>query len=157
MGSEDVPQPKTSEELVKELTLSEEILEQIVAQVGGTAVDATDIPVPPPPEEEVRSKVEKKTLEEEPKELEVAFPDFVQDSVVPLLKYLDKKREKYIVRKESGSYKVTVELCERLEASKGAYAAEVQRVEEMVVAAAKRDQLHAKELAKVEERRVEEE
>ncbi|OAE31233.1 hypothetical protein AXG93_1293s1100 [Marchantia polymorpha subsp. ruderalis] len=38
VGSEDVPQPNTSEELVKELMLSKEILEHIVAQVGGTVV-----------------------------------------------------------------------------------------------------------------------
>ncbi|OAE30676.1 hypothetical protein AXG93_1422s1000 [Marchantia polymorpha subsp. ruderalis] len=55
-GSEGIPHPKTSEELVKELTLSDEVLEQIVAQ----------------------------------------------DSVVPLLKYLDGKREKYAISKEVG-------------------------------------------------------
>lgn len=38
-GSEGIPHPKTSEELVKELTLSDEVLEQIVAQFGGTVVD----------------------------------------------------------------------------------------------------------------------
>lgn len=50
-----------------------------------------------------------------------------------------------------------MELCERLEASKGAYAAEEQRMEELVVAAAKRDQLHTKKLAKAEGQRAEEE
>lgn len=45
-----IPQPKTSEELAKELTLSEEILEQIVAQVTWTVGDIIDIPAPPPPE-----------------------------------------------------------------------------------------------------------
>ncbi|OAE30803.1 hypothetical protein AXG93_857s1040 [Marchantia polymorpha subsp. ruderalis] len=94
----------TSEELAKELTLSEAILEQIVAQVGGTVGDITEIPVPPPPEEEVRSEVVEKTSEERTKALEIAFLDFLQDSVVPSLKYLDKKREKYTVRRESGSY-----------------------------------------------------
>lgn len=64
VGSEDITQPKTSEELVKELTLSEAILEQIVAEVGGTVRDITEIPEPPPPEEKVRSKVATKTLEE---------------------------------------------------------------------------------------------
>ncbi|OAE31766.1 hypothetical protein AXG93_4874s1310 [Marchantia polymorpha subsp. ruderalis] len=62
VGSEDLPQPKTSEELVKELTMSEAILGQIVAQVGR------------------------------------------KDSVVPLLKYLDTKREKYTVRMQLESY-----------------------------------------------------
>lgn len=77
MGSEDVPQPKTSEELAKKLTLSEEILEQIVAQVGGTVGDITDISVSPSPEEEVKFEVAEKTSEERPKELEIAFPDFL--------------------------------------------------------------------------------
>ncbi|OAE31099.1 hypothetical protein AXG93_4031s1520 [Marchantia polymorpha subsp. ruderalis] len=38
------------------------------------------------------------------KPLEITFPNFLHDNVVPLLKYLDTKREKYIVRKEYGSY-----------------------------------------------------
>ncbi|OAE24602.1 hypothetical protein AXG93_2767s1000 [Marchantia polymorpha subsp. ruderalis] len=38
-----------------------------------------------------------------------------------------------------------------------AYAAEVQRVDELTVASAKRNQLHAEELAKAEERRAKEE
>ncbi|OAE29546.1 hypothetical protein AXG93_2676s1010 [Marchantia polymorpha subsp. ruderalis] len=58
VGSEGIPHPKTSEELVKELTLSDEVLKQIVAQ----------------------------------------------DNVVPLLKYLDGKREKYAVSKEVEFY-----------------------------------------------------
>ncbi|OAE24399.1 hypothetical protein AXG93_4530s1010 [Marchantia polymorpha subsp. ruderalis] len=33
-GSEETPQAKTSEELVKELTLSDEVLEQVVAQLN---------------------------------------------------------------------------------------------------------------------------
>ncbi|OAE30773.1 hypothetical protein AXG93_4876s1140 [Marchantia polymorpha subsp. ruderalis] len=94
-----VPQPKTSEELVKELILSEEILEQVVAQVGGTVVDADDITLPSSHVEDVRPEVEKKTSEYESKGVEVTFPDFLHDSVVPLLKYLDGKREKYVVSK----------------------------------------------------------
>lgn len=53
--------------------------------------------------------------------------------------------------------KAKVDLCKSLETSKVAYAAEVQRVEESIVALAKRYQLHAAELAKAEERRAEEE
>ncbi|OAE34134.1 hypothetical protein AXG93_2891s1600 [Marchantia polymorpha subsp. ruderalis] len=104
VGSEDIPQPKISEELAKELTLNEAILEQIVAEVGGTVEDIADIPEPPPPEEEVRSEVATKILKEGPKALKIDFPDFLHDSVVSLLKYLDKKREKYTVRSKSGSY-----------------------------------------------------
>ncbi|OAE24578.1 hypothetical protein AXG93_2415s1600 [Marchantia polymorpha subsp. ruderalis] len=63
-GSEEIPQPKTSEELVKELTLSDEILEQVVAQVGGTVVDTADITLPSSPTEDVRPEEEKKTSEE---------------------------------------------------------------------------------------------
>ncbi|OAE18880.1 hypothetical protein AXG93_3022s1040 [Marchantia polymorpha subsp. ruderalis] len=165
VGSEDIPQPKTSEELVKELTLSEAILEQIVAEDGRT------------------------------------------DSVVPLLKYLDTKREKYTVRRESGSYveliknrtklkravalkrewnsattmakeraaslaaecaaaKAILEDQEdrlrakymefRLKKSKEVYEAAVQRAERLIVAPRKREHLHADELAKVEEQRAEE-
>lgn len=73
MRSEYVPQSKTREELAKEFMQSEEILEQIVAQVGGTVGDIIDILAPPPPQEEVRSEVAEKTLKEGPKELEFAF------------------------------------------------------------------------------------
>lgn len=76
VGSEDVPQRKTNEELAKELTLSEKILEQIVARVGETMGNSMNILVPPPLEEEVRSEVAKNTSEMKPKELEVTFPDF---------------------------------------------------------------------------------
>ncbi|OAE24506.1 hypothetical protein AXG93_2194s1000 [Marchantia polymorpha subsp. ruderalis] len=103
-GSEGTPHPKTSEELIKELTLSDEVLEQVVAQVGGTVVDATDIALLSPPVEEVRPEEETKTSEEEPKELVVSFSDFLQDSVVPLLKYFNGKREKYVVSKEARFY-----------------------------------------------------
>ncbi|OAE20307.1 hypothetical protein AXG93_1233s1000 [Marchantia polymorpha subsp. ruderalis] len=58
MGSEEVPQPKSSEEMKRDLTLSEERLEQVVAQ----------------------------------------------DIVVPLLKYLDGKKGKYAISKETGFY-----------------------------------------------------
>lgn len=52
----------------------------------------------------MRSEIAKKTSNEGPKTLEITFLDFLHDSVVPLLKYLDTKREKYIVRREYGSY-----------------------------------------------------
>lgn len=54
MGSEKVAQPKSSEEMARDLTLNEEILEQVVSQVGGTVVDIPEIPSPPPLVEEVR-------------------------------------------------------------------------------------------------------
>lgn len=104
MGSEKVPQPKTSEELARNLTLSKEILEQIVTRVDETVVDAPEFPSPPPPEGEVRPEAEKKVMEEEPRESIVSFLDFLQYSVTPLLKYLDKKREKFVVEKEPGFY-----------------------------------------------------
>ncbi|OAE21954.1 hypothetical protein AXG93_242s1380 [Marchantia polymorpha subsp. ruderalis] len=99
-GSEGIPQPKTSEELIKELTLSDKILEHIVAQVGGKVVDAPNSALPSSPTGEVRTAEETRTSQEELKELVVFFPDFLQDSVVPLLKYLDGKREKYAMSKE---------------------------------------------------------
>ncbi|OAE29764.1 hypothetical protein AXG93_810s1050 [Marchantia polymorpha subsp. ruderalis] len=71
------------------------------ATVGGTVVDFPEISSPPPLEEEIRTKVEKKASQEESQELVVSFLDFLQDSVVPLLKYLDEKREKYVVPKKA--------------------------------------------------------
>lgn len=53
MDSEEVPELKTSEEIVKDLTLSEEILEQVVVQVEVIVVDIHEIPSSPL-EEEVR-------------------------------------------------------------------------------------------------------
>ncbi|OAE30426.1 hypothetical protein AXG93_3483s1180 [Marchantia polymorpha subsp. ruderalis] len=239
VGSEDISQPKTNEELVKELTLSEAILEQIVADVEVTVGDILEIPEPPPPKEEVRSEVATKTSKEEPKALEIVFPDILQDSIVPFLKYLDTKSGKFTVKRESRSYveliwnmtklkravavkrewdfatamakeraaslaaecaaakatlqeqedrlrtkemecevlrlnlvkefnrcaeleqacsslratnenaqKVTVHLCGRLEKSKEAYEATVQRAERLIAASGKQEQLHANELAK---------
>lgn len=48
--SEDISQLKTSKELVRELMLSKAILKHIVAEVGGTVDDISEIPKPPPPE-----------------------------------------------------------------------------------------------------------
>ncbi|OAE27770.1 hypothetical protein AXG93_1669s1080 [Marchantia polymorpha subsp. ruderalis] len=73
---------------------------EVMAQVGGTLVEIPKIASPPPPEEEVRSEAEKKVVEEESRELVVSFLDFMQYSVTSLLKYIDKKREKYDVEKE---------------------------------------------------------
>ncbi|OAE28730.1 hypothetical protein AXG93_1617s1140 [Marchantia polymorpha subsp. ruderalis] len=92
VGSEDVLHPKSGEEVATEFTLSEAILEQIVAEVGGTVGKVTEDLELPLLEEEVRSKVGTKTSAEEVKTLEITFTDFLQDSVVPLLKYLDTKR-----------------------------------------------------------------
>ncbi|OAE31206.1 hypothetical protein AXG93_4240s1050 [Marchantia polymorpha subsp. ruderalis] len=102
--SEEIPQLKTSEELVKELTLSDKIIEQVVAQVAGTVVDAAEITLLSSPAEVVRPEEEKKISEEKSKGVEIIFPDFLHDTVVSLLKYLDRKREKYVVSKEVGFY-----------------------------------------------------
>lgn len=48
--SEDEPQPKSGEKAATELTLSEAILEQVVAEVGGSVGIVTEDPEPPPPE-----------------------------------------------------------------------------------------------------------
>lgn len=84
--------------------MSEEILEQVVAQDGETVVDSHMITSSPPPEEAVRSEVEEKVAEKESKEFVVYFPNFLQDSVVPLLKYSDGKREKYAISKDIEFY-----------------------------------------------------
>lgn len=41
-----MPEPKTSKEPVKELTMSEEILEHVVEQIDGTVVESTEISLP---------------------------------------------------------------------------------------------------------------
>ncbi|OAE32872.1 hypothetical protein AXG93_3052s1020 [Marchantia polymorpha subsp. ruderalis] len=79
---------KSGEEIATELTLSEAILEQIVVEVRGTVGNITKDPKPPPPKEVLRSEIRTKTSEEETKTLEITFSNFLQDSVVPLLKYL---------------------------------------------------------------------
>lgn len=52
--------------------------------------------------------------------------------------------------------KMTVDLCGRLEKSKEAYEAIVQRAERLITAAGKQEQMHADELAKAEEQRAKE-
>ncbi|OAE32314.1 hypothetical protein AXG93_3103s1010 [Marchantia polymorpha subsp. ruderalis] len=104
MGSEEVPQQKSSEEMARNLTFNEEILKQVVAQVGGTMVEVPEIASPPSLEEAVRPVVDEIATEEDPTELVVSFSYFLQDSVVPLLKYLDGKRGKYAILKETGFY-----------------------------------------------------
>lgn len=101
---EEIPQSKASKELAKELTLSEEILEQVVAHVGRTVLDSLEIPSPSSSEEVIGPEVEEKAAEVESKELVVSFPNFLQDSVVSLLMYLDEKRENYVVSKKAEFY-----------------------------------------------------
>lgn len=60
-------------------------------------VDSPEIPPAKVSSGTAYPEVEKRSLAEDPKEVVVPFPDFLQDFVVPLLKYLDKKREKYAV------------------------------------------------------------
>ncbi|OAE29583.1 hypothetical protein AXG93_4003s1040 [Marchantia polymorpha subsp. ruderalis] len=77
---------------------------QVVARVGGTVVEVEATTLPKSPVEELRPEEGEKTSGEEVKTLEVTFPEFLQDSVVPLLKYLDGKRKKYAVSQEPGFY-----------------------------------------------------
>ncbi|OAE22287.1 hypothetical protein AXG93_2775s1000 [Marchantia polymorpha subsp. ruderalis] len=164
---------RLKKELVKELTLSDKVLEQIVAQDGGTVVDASDSALPSSPTGEVRLAEETKTLQEEPKELIVSFPDFLQDSVVPLLKYLYGKREKYAVSKEVGFYvemirnrtqlkralavkrdwDSAIELARERAAN---LATECAAVKRLITTAEKREKEHIEELATLEARRAEE-
>ncbi|OAE33098.1 hypothetical protein AXG93_1913s2000 [Marchantia polymorpha subsp. ruderalis] len=68
---EGTSQMKMNEDLEKEFTLSEEILEKVVARVGGTAVEAEGITLPTSPVEEVRTEEVEKTLGEDVKTLEI--------------------------------------------------------------------------------------
>ncbi|OAE24000.1 hypothetical protein AXG93_4541s1020 [Marchantia polymorpha subsp. ruderalis] len=65
----NVPEPKTSEEHAKELTLNEEILEYVVKLIGGTMVKSLEISLPQASEGVMRPEAEKRSLKEEPKEL----------------------------------------------------------------------------------------
>ncbi|OAE18860.1 hypothetical protein AXG93_4606s1020 [Marchantia polymorpha subsp. ruderalis] len=100
----DIPEPKTSEEHAKKLTLSEEILEQIVEQTEGTVVESSKILSAHVSLGTEKSEDKKRSSTEEPKEVLVAFVNFFRESVVPLLKYLDGKQEKYTVLEEAGFY-----------------------------------------------------
>ncbi|OAE24824.1 hypothetical protein AXG93_367s1000 [Marchantia polymorpha subsp. ruderalis] len=100
----DMPEPKTIEEHAKKLTLNKKILEQVVEQMSGTVVESLEISSPQVSSRMAKPEVEKKSLAEEPKEVVVAFPNFLQYSVVPLLNYLDGKREKYAVSAEARFY-----------------------------------------------------
>ncbi|OAE32233.1 hypothetical protein AXG93_4525s1140 [Marchantia polymorpha subsp. ruderalis] len=180
---EGTPQMKMNEDLEKEFTLSEEILEQVVARVGGTVVEAEGTTLPTSPVEEVRPEEGKKTSGEDVKTLEVTFLEFLQDSVEPLLKYLDGKRKKYVVSKEPGFYvqmirnrtlcrleetcgglrtsnenaqKVTVDLMSRVEKSREAYDAAVKRAERLIATTEKQEKKHIEDLATLEVRRAEE-
>lgn len=97
-------EPKTSEEHANELTLSEEIQEHKVEQIGGTVVESLEISLPQVSLGMMKPKAKKRSSEAEPKELAVAFPNFLHESVVSLLKYLDGKREKYAVSAEARFY-----------------------------------------------------
>ncbi|OAE24638.1 hypothetical protein AXG93_4863s1010 [Marchantia polymorpha subsp. ruderalis] len=127
-----------------EVKPSEERTAMVVVQVGGTVIDSPKVPSPPPPGKEVRHKEEKKASEEESKDLVVYFSDFLQDSMIPLLKYLYGKREKYVVSKEAGFY-ATIDLRDRLEISRVAFNKESRRLDELNADLAKRDHLHAAE------------
>lgn len=52
----------------------------------------------------VDPEVGKRSSAKEPKKVVSTFPDFLRNSVVPLLKYLDAKREKYGVLEEAKYY-----------------------------------------------------
>ncbi|OAE22964.1 hypothetical protein AXG93_1384s1000 [Marchantia polymorpha subsp. ruderalis] len=67
-------------------------------------VESHEISLPQMSAGMVRLKGERRSSEEEMKQLVVAFSDFMQDSIVPLLKYLDGKQKKYAILKESGFY-----------------------------------------------------
>ncbi|OAE19719.1 hypothetical protein AXG93_411s1250 [Marchantia polymorpha subsp. ruderalis] len=93
----DVPEPKTGEEYAKELTLDHKILEQVVEQIGETVVESREILSPQVSSGMAKPEVDKRPSAEDPKEVVVTFPDFLECNVVSLLKYLDEKREKYVV------------------------------------------------------------
>ncbi|OAE30124.1 hypothetical protein AXG93_1112s1420 [Marchantia polymorpha subsp. ruderalis] len=161
MRSEDL-----SRRLVKELMLSEAILEQIIAKVGGTIEDILEVPEPPPSEEEVRSEVAMKTSEEVPKALEIAFPDYLNRTKL--------KRAVAVKRKWDSATAMAKERAASLAAECATEKATLQEQENRFHAkemecevlrsnlvkesdhCAELEQMHADELAKAEEQRAEE-
>ncbi|OAE22113.1 hypothetical protein AXG93_1175s1230 [Marchantia polymorpha subsp. ruderalis] len=125
VGSDNMLQPKSGEEVAKELTLSEAILEQIVAEVDGTVGNIIEDPDPPPPEEEVKSEIATKTSEE-------------LEEVCSSLRVTNENAQK-----------MTMDLCGRLEKSKEVYEAAVKHAERLITTAGKWEQMHAEELARL--------
>ncbi|OAE26119.1 hypothetical protein AXG93_2227s1020 [Marchantia polymorpha subsp. ruderalis] len=78
---EGTPQMKMNEDLEREFTLSEEILKQVVARVGGTVVEVEGITLQTSPVEEVRPEEGKKTSGEE-----VLLPSALTIKALPLVK-----------------------------------------------------------------------
>ncbi|OAE30325.1 hypothetical protein AXG93_4201s1260 [Marchantia polymorpha subsp. ruderalis] len=140
--------------------------ELVVAQIGGTVVEAEGITLPTSPMEEVRPEEGKNTSGKDVKTLEITFPDFLQDSVVPLLKYLDEKESGRCVELEKtcgglrisneNAQKVTVHLMARLEKSREAYEAAIKRSERLITTTDKQEKKHVEEVATLEIRRAEE-
>ncbi|OAE30309.1 hypothetical protein AXG93_4201s1080 [Marchantia polymorpha subsp. ruderalis] len=146
---EEVPQPKSSEEMARDLTLSEDILKQVVAQVGGLVVEVLEIASPPSPEEEERED----HLRAKEMECKVFWLNLAKETKLRV----SLEQDCINLRASNANVqKVTMKLCEILESSKVACPAEVQRVEELTVASVKCDQLHIAELAKEKEQRAEE-
>ncbi|OAE24920.1 hypothetical protein AXG93_2931s1630 [Marchantia polymorpha subsp. ruderalis] len=213
VGSEDVPQPKIGGEVATEVMLSEAILEQIVAEVGGTVGNQVEEPGPPPLEEEyLDTKREKYTVRKESgsyvklirnrtklkravavkrewnsatelaKERAAILSAECAAAKAALKEQEDQLREKEIeckvlqlnLAQKSGRFaelektcgglcvstenaqKVTVDLLERLEKSKEAYAVAVQRSKRLITTTERRKKMHAETLAKVEARIAEE-
>ncbi|OAE33503.1 hypothetical protein AXG93_1467s1050 [Marchantia polymorpha subsp. ruderalis] len=163
MGSEEVPQPKTSEELARDLILSEEILEQIKRAVAvkrewksATAMAKEQVASLTAECATMRVTVQEREEHLRAKEMECEVLWLNLAKKTDLCASLEQECTSLRVNHENVK-KLTVDLKERLEASKVAYIAEVQRVDELTAVLAKRDQLHATELAKEKELRAEEE
>ncbi|OAE23683.1 hypothetical protein AXG93_4520s1060 [Marchantia polymorpha subsp. ruderalis] len=149
MRNKDIPQPKTSEELVKELTKSEAILEQIVAQLK-TAVavkrewdSETKMAKKRAASLTIECAATKPTLQEQEdrfraKEMEC---EVLRLNLVKESDRCAELEQAYISLRATNEnvQKVTADLCARLETSKEAYEAVVQRAKRLIATTGKRE------------------
>ncbi|OAE32555.1 hypothetical protein AXG93_4334s1000 [Marchantia polymorpha subsp. ruderalis] len=145
--------------------LSEVILKQIVAEVGGTVGNITEISEPPPPEEEVRPEVATKTWEEGPKEQDEAQESSCNEEGGDFATAMAKERAASLtaqcaaaittLKEREDQFREKEIECEVLQLNL-AYKAAIQRAERLITTVGKQEQMHVEELAKVEARRAEE-
>ncbi|OAE31236.1 hypothetical protein AXG93_2356s1010 [Marchantia polymorpha subsp. ruderalis] len=139
---EETSQLKVNEDLEKESTLSEEILKQVDAWIGGTVVGAEGITLPTSPMEE---------LQEKETECEVLQLNLAKESgrCTELEETCGELR-----KSNENAQKVTMDLIARLEKSREAYDEAVKGSDQLITIAEKREKNYIKELAKLEAKEV---
>ncbi|OAE19347.1 hypothetical protein AXG93_3548s1000 [Marchantia polymorpha subsp. ruderalis] len=145
MDSEEVPELKTSEEIVKDLTLSEEILEQVVVQVEVIVVDIHEIPSSPLEEEEQEDHLRAKEMECEVLWLNLAKETEMRESLEQ--DCISLQASNVNVKKVAATKTDQVELRGRIVELTDAHSKELQRADELTARMAYVLRKHAVELA----------